>query len=118
MLKFKNIEENEIEKIIETKEVTDNIKNEDKNVITIFTQDWCGDWKNLEKELKANENTDIDITVFICIYNKIKLYEEFMSFKENIWGNELIPYLRYYKDGKFLKDTNHLPFQRIRRIFE
>ena len=41
-----------------------------------------------------------------------------MNFKENTWKNELIPYLRYYKKGEFIKDTNHLPFQRLIKTFE
>ena len=119
MLTFKNIDDKEMQNIIDSKEVSDNIKNASENVLAIFTQDWCGDWKGLERELKANEeNSPVDITIFICLYNESPLYESFMNFKENTWKNELIPYLRYYKKGEFIKDTNHLPFQRLIKAFE
>lgn len=119
MLTFKTIDEKEMQIIIDTKEVSDNIKNASENVLAIFTQDWCGDWKGLERELNANENnSDIDITIFICMYNQTSLYEPFMNFKETVWKNALIPYLRYYKNGSFVKDTNHLPFQRLIKAFE
>ena len=46
--------------------VSDNIKNASENVLAIFTQDWCGDWKGLERELKANEEkSPVDITIFL-----------------------------------------------------
>lgn len=119
MLTFKKIDDKEMQNIIDTKEVSDNIKNASENVLAIFTQDWCGDWKGLERELKANEEkSPVDITIFICLYNESHLYESFMNFKENTWNNELIPYLRYYKKGELLKDGNHLPFQRLIKVFE
>ena len=119
MLTFKKIDDKEMQNIIDTKEVSDLIKNASKNVLAIFTQDWCGDWKGLERELKVNEEkSPVDITIFICLYNESPLYESFMSFKENVWQNELIPYLRYYKKGSFIKDGNHLPFQRLIKNFE
>ena len=119
MLTFKKIDDKEMQNIIDTKEVSDNIKNASENVLAIFTQDWCGDWKGLERELKANEEkSPVDITIFICLYNESPLYESFMNFKENTWNNELIPYLRYYKKCKLLKDGNHLPFQRLIKVFE
>ena len=118
MITFKTIDDNEMKYIMENKEVSNDIKNTSEKVLAIFTQDWCGDWKGLNRELNANEqNSDIDLTVFICTYNESSLYEDFMNFKENEWKNELIPYLRYYKNGSFIKDTNHLPFQRIMNVF-
>ena len=119
MLTFKTIDEKEMQNIIGTKEVSDDIKKSAENVIAIFTQDWCGDWKGLDRELKANEEkSPIDITIYICMYNQTSLYEPFMNFKETVWNNGLIPYLRYYKNGSFVKDTNHLPFQRLIKAFE
>ena len=47
MLTFKKIDDKEMQNIIDTKEVSDNIKNASENVLAIFTQDWCGDWKGL-----------------------------------------------------------------------
>lgn len=119
MLTFNAINDNEVKYIIDNKELPDSIKNSSDNVLAIFTQDWCGDWKGLKRELDANEkNSGADIAIFICMYNQSSMYEPFMKFKETIWQNELIPYLRYYKKGNFIKDSNHLPFQRITRIFE
>ncbi|WP_295158946.1 hypothetical protein [uncultured Brachyspira sp.] len=118
MLIFKDIDDKEMQNIIDTKEVSDNIKKDAENVLAVFTQDWCGDWNNLKRELDANKDNSIDITIFICMYNQSPLYEPFMNFKETVWNNGLIPYLRYYKNGSFIKDTNHLPFQRLIKAFE
>ena len=78
MLTFKKIDDKEMQNIIDTKEVSDNIKNASENVLAIFTQDWCGDWKGLERELKANEEkSPVDITIFSCLYNESPLYGRF-----------------------------------------
>ena len=119
MLTFKTIDDKEMQHIMDTKEVSDDIKKSSENVLAIFTQDWCGDWKGLQRELNANkDNSNIDIAIFICMYNESPLYEPFMNFKETVWNNYLIPYLRYYKNGSFVKDTNHLPFQRLIKAFQ
>ena len=119
MITFKTIDDREMQNIIDTKEVSDDIKKSAENVLVVCTQDWCGDWKSLERELKSNEDkSHIDITIYICMYNQSSLYESFMNFKENVWNNDLIPYLRYYKNGSFIKDSNHLPFQRLIKVFE
>ena len=66
MLTFKNIDDKEMQNIIDTKELSDNIKNASENVLAIFTQDWCGDWKGLERELHANEkNSEVDIIFWL-----------------------------------------------------
>lgn len=119
MLTFKTIKDSDMKAIIEMRELPESIKNSSENVLMIFTQDWCGDWHGLNRELLANEQTSsIDITIFVCMYNQSGLYESFMKFKETVWKNALIPYLRYYKNGTFIKDSNHLPFQRLVRVFE
>ncbi len=55
MITFKTIDDNEMKYIMENKEVSDNIKNVSEKVLAIFTQDWCGDWKGLKREINTNE---------------------------------------------------------------
>jgi hypothetical protein len=38
-------------------------------------------------------------------------HESFMEFKENHFGNLEIPYIRYYRDGVFVRDSNFVTLQ-------
>ncbi len=98
-------------------EIPADLLSKSKNVMAIFTQDWCPDWHGLERDLKKNENYSEDIFVCIAIYNKSAHSEKVMTFKETVWNNGLIPYVRCYKDSQFVKESNALPFERIVRAF-
>jgi hypothetical protein len=76
-------------------------------VIVILTQDWCPQWidmKNWVYKLELEE----DIEIYELEYNKANYFNEFMSFKESHWKNYNVPYLRFYREGKLVKDTNYI----------
>ncbi len=119
MIHIHTINDTDMQNIIDNKDIPDSIKNKSENVIAIFTQDWCGDWHRVQNELEKNKDiNDIDIDVFICVYNQSALHEPFMNFKESVWNNDLIPYLRFYKNGNFIKDSNIIAFFKILEIFK
>jgi hypothetical protein len=35
-------------------------------------------------------------------------HEAFMSFKENTFRNREIPYVRYYRNGEYYRDSNYI----------
>jgi hypothetical protein len=35
-------------------------------------------------------------------------HEAFMTFKEDTYNNREIPYVRYYRDGSFSRDSNYI----------
>jgi hypothetical protein len=76
-------------------------------VVVILTQDWCSQWENMKSWI-YRLNIDEDIDVYELEYNRVDYFEEFMKFKENQWRNEYVPYLRFYKDGVFIKETNYI----------
>lgn len=82
------------------------------HVAVVMTQNWCGDWKLMHTWLKRMENegrpTDRDIEVYLLVYNKVRYFTEFLHYKENTFGNRLIPYVRYYSAGSYLGDSNQL----------
>lgn len=76
-------------------------------VVIILTQDWCSQWGSMKSWIYGLEiNEDIDI--YELEYNKTDYFQDFMNFKENSWGNEYVPYLRFYKDGVLKKDINYI----------
>lgn len=83
---------------------SDVIASAEKTVV-IMTQDWCPYWADMSSWLYGLDLQD-DIDAYELIYNTVDYFQEFMNFKENTWGNRTIPYLRYYKSGKLIKETN------------
>lgn len=117
MITFYNMTDEQMLETVENKELPQSLLSKSKNVIAVFTQDWCPDWHGVEKDLKKNENYSDDIVVYVAIYNTSKHSESIMNFKETVWNNALIPYIRCYKDGVLVKESNAMAFERIVRAF-
>ncbi len=76
-------------------------------VIIILTQDWCSQWVDMKGWVYGVE-ADEDIDIYELEYNKVDYFNEFMNFKESQWGNYNVPYLRFYKDGILVNETNYI----------
>ena len=46
------------------------------------------------------------ITVYAVVYDRLENFTDVMVFKETVFGNDLIPYVRYYRDGRLVAETN------------
>jgi glutaredoxin len=88
-----------------------------KAAVIILTQSWCPQWIAVksylkEAEKKAAEKIGTDINIYTIEYDIAEWrqlgHEDFMTFKEDIFKNREIPYIRYYKDGVFSRDSNYL----------
>jgi hypothetical protein len=82
------------------------------NVAVILSQDWCSQYAALNaqvNDLAAKSDPSLpSITVFELLYNRVDYYQAFMSFKEGKWRNYLIPYVRYYREGKLCGESNYV----------
>lgn len=87
------------------------------NVIVVMTQDWCSQWKSMKNWLYELDIKD-DFEVFEVEYNRTGFYTEFMRFKENKFENDQVPYLRFYKDGSLVKESNYMSMQTLQGILE
>lgn len=79
----------------------------------IFTQSWCGEWKALSRTLKVLEKEDPwgpdeELYVWYLEYDRKPYFKDFMKFKEGILGNSLVPYIRYYRKGELLGESNYV----------
>lgn len=91
-------------------------------VAVVMTQNWCPDWLFMRSWLNrmqrngqpANENID----VYVLVYNKLAIFREFMGHKEEVFGNGLIPYVRYYSNGEYLGEDNRVGSDRFLRRFD
>lgn len=78
-----------------------------ETVAIVMTQDWCPQWLNMQKWIYRLE-TGKSVDIYELIYNKEPYFKEFMSFKENIWNNHSVPYLRFYNNGSLARETNYI----------
>ncbi|MEN8905213.1 MAG: hypothetical protein ABF289_04560 [Clostridiales bacterium] len=106
----------EIFKAIESKEFSKELLTSAETVIIAMTQDWCPQWIFMKRWLYklVNENCK----VYEVIYNNKDYSNNFMSFKENTFGNDLVPYVRIYKKGMFFKDCNYRSQSMFKQILE
>jgi len=86
-------------------------------VVVVMTQDWCPQWINMKNWIYAVE-TYKEVDVYELVYNNTEYFYEFMHFKENVWKNSEIPYLRFYKNGKLVEETNYINRERFKKALE
>ncbi len=85
-------------------------------VLIILTQDWCLQWQALKTWLYDSTDVKMDIDVYELVYNTTDYFEEFKSFKEEQLGNSEIPYLRFYRNGTLIEETNYISKDRFMEI--
>lgn len=119
MIKLIELEDNESLQVMATGEFSQSILNSAPRVIIILTQSWCPDWwaqKLVFKDKPIGERDDLK--VYFNEYDTKAYRSEFTGFKERIFGNGLIPYLRFYKNGNFDHDSNYSGRRAIKKWLE
>lgn len=86
-------------------------------VIIILTQGWCPDWWAQKLVFKDIEDKG-ELKVYYLEYDKKSYRPEFTSFKESVFKNGQIPYLRFYRDGKFEEESNYTGRRAIKKWLE
>jgi hypothetical protein len=105
-MKPQRVTDSQIRSTISTGEFPDEITGSAANVAVIMTQSWCPQWERMSSWIETiGEETGI--RMYTVIYDREPYFHEFMSFKENIFGNDLVPYVRYYVEGSLVKETNY-----------
>ena len=96
----------QIRRAIDSGEFGNDVVRSAPRVAVVMTQSWCPQWHAVSRwidELAQEAGLDI----FTVVYDEEPFYEEFMHFKETVFGNGLIPYIRYYAEGRLVKETNY-----------
>ena len=121
MINRKALTEIDIRHAMSHGDFPDGIRSSNRFVGVILTQSWCPDWTWMngwiERQRRNNQPVDIDIDLYEFEYNKVRYFDEFMEFKERIFGNSLIPYVRYYVDGQFAGDSNQVSAEQMYERF-
>jgi hypothetical protein len=79
-------------------------------VAVVLTQDWCGQWAAMDGYLAemVGRHPELGLTVFQLEYNRVDYFQDFLRFKEQVLGNAVIPYVRYYRDARLVGQSNYV----------
>jgi hypothetical protein len=79
-------------------------------VAVVLTQDWCGQWAAMDGYLAemVGRHPELELTVFQLEYNRVDYFQDFLRFKEQVLGNAVIPYVRYYRDARLVGQSNYV----------
>jgi hypothetical protein len=103
---YLTLSDDAIEKTLADGEFPPEVRNAAEKVVVVLTQDWCPDWHAMNTFLPSFQD---EVAIFVLTYNLRPDFERIMNFKEDVFGNREIPYLRYYHKGQFIVATNQMP---------
>lgn len=95
----------DLQETIDAGELPGKIVNSRNRVAVVLTQSWCPQWMMMKRWLRNVKEEELNI--YWVEYEKTDMYQPFMRFKENVFLNFQVPYVRYYRDGKFTGDSNY-----------
>ncbi len=108
MINRRRITEKQAREAITKGEFSEELTSSQKHVAIILTQSWCPQWTFLNRSLNTLEKEKYDIDIYELEYDKEDYFNEFLTFKENVLGNDQIPYIRYYINGKLIAESNYV----------
>jgi hypothetical protein len=86
-----------------------------EHVAVVCTQGWCPQWQAMERYLEklAPAGSDERMRLFVLVYDRVPYFDEFRTFKESVWQNVQVPYVRYYSGGLLVGESNYVPKKRF-----
>jgi hypothetical protein len=90
---------------IETGEFGPDVISSNKRIAVVLTQDWCPQWASMKSWIYS---LDGDFGLYELVYNLTPYFAEFRTFKETRWKNGHIPYVRYYRGGRLVAESNYV----------
>ncbi len=116
----RQLTESEAKSAITAGEFEESVRGSGANVAVILTQDWCPQWTGMSRWLDGDETAgaDLEIDVYELEYNTVGYGDEFMRFKETVFGNALIPYVRYYRNGELVGESNYVSPKKFLSYFK
>ncbi len=93
--------------LIEKGEFSSGVVNAAPKVAIVLTQSWCPQWTWMRAYLEAMPEEE-SRAFFWVEYDREEFFQELMTFKEETFRNAQIPYVRYYRDGKLVAQSNFI----------
>ncbi len=99
---------------IQNGDFADDIIRSAERVAVILTQSWCPQWHAMKKFVADYSGAEI----FCLEYDLTDFFDTFREFKETKLGNDQIPYIRYYRGGTLVAESNAVSEAAFRVKFE
>ena len=96
-----------IKQTIQSGEFPEAIRKASDLVAIIMTQDWCPQWDYMQDWISLLNDRE-GLSIYLIIYNQEPYFQEFMNFKETVFNNLMVPYVRYYRDGALIRESNYV----------
>ena len=81
-------------------------------VAVVLTQSWCPQWRFMQGYLsEVAQDAGTEAKILFVEYDRESFFEDFMTFKEDVFKNREVPYVRYYRDGKLRAESNYISKQ-------
>jgi hypothetical protein len=93
--------------LIERKEFAPRVVGAADSVAIVLTQSWCPQWSWMRSYLESLPAEE-GIKVFWVEYDLEAFFEPLMNFKERVFGNFEVPYVRYYRGGGLVAQSNYI----------
>ncbi len=106
MNEIRPLTKDQLDAFLSDGELPDSVRLAAPKVVVVMTQDWCGQWVDMAAYLPAFAD---EAAIFTVEYNRLHDFERILRFKEDVLGNEQVPYVRFYRDGKLVRESNWLP---------
>ena len=97
------ISDRDAQYIIDNHDISAEMRGTSRYVACIATQSWCHQWH----AVRAYFDSDRDIAVWYYEYDLSDLFDSFREFKEQTWQNDQVPYIRYYRAGVLVCESNY-----------
>jgi hypothetical protein len=89
------------------KEFGEDVRTAAPRVAVILTQSWCPQWPLMRSWLES-ALSEAGAKAFYVEYDNEPFFERFMAWKEDMLGNRSVPYVRYYRDGALVAESNYI----------
>lgn len=99
-------------------EFSEKLRNAGKYVAIIPTQSWCHQWHAIRSWFEQSKSAAKEVVVFYYEYDTTDLFDPFREFKESHWKNDQVPYIRYYRDGICVHESNYCSEDDFYRSFD
>ena len=106
MSAIRTLTKDQLDALLSEGEFPESVRLAAPKVVVVMTQDWCGQWATMAAYLPDFAD---QAAIFTVEYNLLPDFELIISFKENVYNNRQVPYVRFYRDGKLVRHSNWLP---------
>lgn len=119
MLHVKNLSEEDAALAMKDGEFPGRVIRESEKVAVILTQSWCPQWLFMRHWItRGSTGKGHDVTVYLFVYDESSFFHEFLTFKETVFDNDQIPYIRYYKNGVCVATSNYVSQERFFELLQ